>query len=80
MVQAYNIKLRKMTDILDPKLVYFKNGTPAWQGKCAESGSTIQRMLNKEERASLKDQQLNKETQDNTKETQGGETNNAKQT
>jgi len=41
--------------MLDPKLIYFKNGTPAWQGKCAETGMTVQTMLNKEERTTLKE-------------------------
>ena len=61
MIEAYNIKLKKMTEMENPKLIYFKNGTPAWQGKCKETGITIQRMLKREEKAELKTQQTRTE-------------------
>tara|TARA_B100000949_G_C13832319_1_gene265010 strand:+ start:42 stop:206 length:165 start_codon:yes stop_codon:yes gene_type:complete len=49
MVKAYDVKAKKMVDIVNPKLVKLKNGRPALKGKSSVTGIGVFRILSKED-------------------------------
>ena len=49
MVKAYDVKAKKMVEMLNPKLVKLKNGRPALKGKSSATGIGVFRILSKED-------------------------------
>lgn len=54
--QAYCIKCKSKVDIAGGNVQYASNGAPMEKGTCIICGVKVQRFLNKEERAKLKEQ------------------------
>ena len=52
--EAYDVKARKKVKIVDPEVVQLKNKHWALKGKSSETGSTVFRMLGKDEAEKLK--------------------------
>ena len=49
MVKGYDVKAKKMVEIVNPKLVKLKNGRPALKGKSKATGIGVFRILSKED-------------------------------
>ena len=49
MVKAYDVKAKKMVDMVNPKLVKLKNGRPALKGTSKATGNAVFRILSKED-------------------------------
>lgn len=54
---GYCIQCKQKREIKEGKVVYFKNGTPAEQGRCSGCNSKILRILSKQERQALKEKE-----------------------
>ena len=59
--RGYCICCRKKVALKDRKLAYYKNGTPVEKGICTECGSKVCRILTREERVALRDNQFGKQ-------------------
>lgn len=53
MGQAYCIRCKAKQDLIEGTLKYASNGVPMEKGKCKVCSCTVQRFLNKEERAKI---------------------------
>ena len=49
MVKAYDVKAKKMVEMVNPKLVKLKNGRPALKGKSKVTGNSVFRIVSKED-------------------------------
>ena len=54
MVKGYDVKAKKMVEILNPKLVKLKNGRPALKGTSKATGIGVFRILSKEDAKKFK--------------------------
>jgi len=57
---GYCIHCKKKVKLIEGKIVYFKNGTPAEKGKCPICGGGVIRMITKVEKEELKAKQEEK--------------------
>ena len=55
---SYCIKCKAKSEIMNAELTYFKNGTPAWKGRCGICGTRMGVMLSKEEKAEIQKRSL----------------------
>ena len=49
MVKGYDVKAKKMVEIVNPKLVKLKNGRPAIKGTSKATGICVFKIISKEE-------------------------------
>ena len=58
MPQAYCIKCKSKVDVKNGVRATYSNGTPVEKGTCAICGSKVTRILTKEERTAIKNEQM----------------------
>ena len=56
MAKGYCFKCKGKQELLQGKLIYYKNGVPAEKGTCAGCGAKMLRIMTKEERGEIKRQ------------------------
>ena len=62
MGQAFCIRCKQKVAVMEGRLAYYSNGTPVEKGTCEKCGCKVTRMLKKEERLALREnQKLNEE-------------------
>ena len=58
---AYCIKCKAKVAVKEGKMTYYSNGTPVEMGLCVQCGSKVNRILSKEERIALRENQKHHE-------------------
>ena len=57
MGKGYCIKCKTKTEVREGVIAYYHNGTPVEKGVCTQCGSKMNRILSREERQALKNEQ-----------------------